>query len=50
MLKIKLPKIFKRKEKTPLEIELKKYPRKRRARLRELYEQYEQGKILKIEK
>jgi hypothetical protein len=52
MLNLKLPRFLnflKRKPLTPIEIELKKYPKKDRARLRELWEQWEQGKYLKVE-
>jgi hypothetical protein len=53
MSKIKLPnlfKIFKRREQDPLEKELRKYPKRDRARLRELWKQWEGGKFLTIEK
>jgi hypothetical protein len=49
MLKIKLPKFLRKKESSPIEKELRKYPRWRRKRLREMWEQWEQGKVLKIE-
>jgi hypothetical protein len=45
---MKLPNIFKKKDKpSELELELKKYPRKKRANLKNLYEQYNRGQILK---
>ena len=45
---MKLPNIFKKKDKlSKLELELKKYPRKKRANLKNLYEQYNRGQILK---
>jgi hypothetical protein len=50
MLKIKLPSFLKRKEVSPLDIELKKYKKKDRERLRALYEQYQNGNILKLNK
>ena len=49
MLKIKLPKLFKKKEISPLEKELKKYPKKKKARLKFLLEEYEKGNVLKIQ-
>ena len=42
-------KFFKKKEISEAEKEILKQPKKRRKRLRELWKQYEQGKILKIE-
>jgi hypothetical protein len=49
---MKLPKIFsnmfKKKDKlSELELKLKKYPKKRRAKLIRLYEQYNRGQVLK---
>lgn len=41
--------LFKRKPKDPLEVELKKYPKRDRARYRELWKQWSEGKFLKIE-
>jgi len=46
---MKLPK-FKKKEVDPIEKQLKKYPRKRRAKMRELYELYNKGKVLVVDK
>lgn len=44
----KFKNIFKKKDKlSELELELKKYPRKKRANLKNLYEQYNRGQILK---
>ena len=44
----KFKNIFKKKDKlSKLELELKKYPRKKRANLKNLYEQYNRGQILK---
>lgn len=48
MLKIKLPSFLKRKEVSPLDIELKKYKKKDRERLRTLYEQYQKGNVVNI--
>ena len=42
--------IFKKKELSELEVELRKYPKKRRARLKQLYEQYQKGQILQVGK
>jgi len=41
---------FKRKPKDPLDIELKKYPKKDRKRLRELWEQWQSGMYIKVGK
>lgn len=41
-------KILKKKELSELDLELKKYPKKRRVRMKELYDQYQKGMILKI--
>lgn len=40
-------KLFSKKELSELDIELKKYPRRKRKQLRELHSQYEEGKVLK---
>jgi len=37
-----------KKELSEIEIELKKYPKKRRGKLMELYNKYQKGQILKI--
>lgn len=42
--------LFHKKKKDEISLELKKYPKKRRAKLRELYLQYQAGKGLKIYK
>lgn len=39
--------LFRKKNLSELDIELKKYPRRKRKQLRELYIQYEKGKVLK---
>lgn len=49
MPRITLPSFFKKKEETPLDIELKKYPKKDRSRLKELFLQWESRKVVKIE-
>jgi hypothetical protein len=46
---MKLLNFLKRKEKKPIEKELKKYPRKKRKHLRQLWEQWEQGNYIKIQ-
>ena len=41
--------LFKRKQIDEVELEIRKQPRKKRKHLRELYKQYTEGKVLKIE-
>lgn len=42
--------LFKKKEISPIDKELKKYPRRDRERLKRLWEQWEKGEYLKINK
>lgn len=42
--------LFRRKKISPLDEELKKHPRRERKRLRELADQYLDGKVLKVHK
>jgi len=49
MLKLKLPNFLKKKELSPIDKELKKYPMRKRKRLKFLWEEYQNGKILKFE-